>query len=650
MTAARAGFTTACVLGLFAVTVIPAHAEEKAWGEVATDVLCSRGFPCAYVLVDKGAGLLIGAPRGADVRALKQRGVERIDLVLLTHHHRDSSEQAAALVAAGIPVRASKKAETLLTPEGAREFWTASMPVETPNRFPPLFERFWSKWSYQVHPLGIAGIRCDLEGGQILSWGGWKIHVIATPGHSPDHLAFVARRAQPDSGPVIAFCGDALSHPGKIWAPYTTDWHHVNDDGLLAAAESLKTLAAAQPNILCPEHGPSIKEKTATALADTADLLRKAGQLKSFHAFNKTMDGPAPKYAFLADDQVSSANPQGNPKPWTKLSPHLFLTGNTFALASKDGPVLLVDPYALNLVQRVQELRRDHGVGPVEVVMVSHAHNDHYTGIFALPKRESFQVWVLDRIADVIGNPGRFRAPYVDARIVKTDRRLKHEETVTWREYRLKIYHLPGQTLFAMGLEVDVDGKKCLFTGDNFYHVDQYTGSGGWSGMNRGLPGGYARSAQLVLDIRPDWVLAEHGGAFEFNAEDFRRRVRWAKEAAAVADALSPSGNHTHDWDPHRLRVEPFIVPAIPGRTVKVHMVVNNPLGHTRQLKISCMRPEIVLTRDLEVEIPPRVEKQQEIELNINSNVKPGRHIIPFVAWEGDAQDAADTFFVLQVE
>ena len=54
----------------------------------------------------------------------------------------------------------------------------------------------------------------------------------------------------------------------------------------------------------------------------------------------------------------------------------------------------------------------------------------------------------------------------------KTDRRLKHGETVAWREYRLKVHHLPGQTLFAMGLEVDVDCKKRLFTGDNFYHVD----------------------------------------------------------------------------------------------------------------------------------------------------------------------------------
>ena len=50
--------------------------------------------------------------------------------------------------------------------------------------------------------------------------------------------------------------------------------------------------------------------------------------------------------------------------------------------------------------------------------------------------------------------------------------KLKDGETVRWREYELKIHHLPGQTLFAMGLEVVIDGRRCLFTGDNFYHQE----------------------------------------------------------------------------------------------------------------------------------------------------------------------------------
>jgi glyoxylase-like metal-dependent hydrolase (beta-lactamase superfamily II) len=332
------------------------------------------------------------------------------------------------------------------------------------------------------------------------------------------------------------------------------------------------------------------------------------------------------------------------------MSPHLYLTGNTYALASKEGPVLLVDPYAQNLGPRLEELRRDHGVGPVEVVLVSHAHNDHYTGIFALPRREQFQVWTLDRVAEVIANPVKYRAPYVDARIVKTDRRLKAGQTVTWREYELKIHHQPGQTVFAMGVEVVVDGKRCLFTGDNFYHADQYSGSGGWSGMNRGLPGGYVQTTRQVIALRPDWVLAEHGGAFEYQAEDFRRRQRWAEEAAAAADDLSPSGQHAVDWDPHRIRVEPILVAAIPGRSAGVQVVVTNPTGDERRCKLRWTRPDVARAPDLEITVPPRSEARREVEFSVSSRLSPGRHVVPCIATHGDSEDGSDVFVILDVE
>jgi glyoxylase-like metal-dependent hydrolase (beta-lactamase superfamily II) len=639
-----------CVLAAGLPGVQGAEARPSAWHEVAPGVLRSEGFPCGYALVEGRAALLIGAPAGANLPALKQHGVERCEFVLLTHHHRDSCEQAGPLAAAGTVVRAPKKAESLLTPEGVRVFWKTSLPAEVPGRFPPLFERSWGRWSYLVHPVGIEGVRCDLEDGQQIAWHGWTIEVVATPGHTPDHLAFLARRTAPGKQPVLCFCGDALCSAGKIWSPYTTDWHHAQDDGLRMAATALTTLADRKPDIVCPEHGPPITQKVAAVLAGTAEALKRAAVLKSYERYTKEVIGKPPHYAFLAEDQVGSANPQGNPKPWTKLAPHLFLTGNTFALASRDGPVLLVDPYAQNLVERVQELQRDHRVGPVEVVLISHAHNDHYTGVFALPRRDRFQVWTLDRIADVIGDPARFRAPYVDARVVKTDRRLEDGQTVTWREYRLKIHHLPGQTWFAMGVEVVVDGKKCLFTGDNFYHADQYTGSGGWSGLNRGLPGGYARSARKVLDLRPDWVLAEHGGAFVFNTEDFRRRLRWAQEAANAADALSPSGDHAYDWDPHRIRIEPLLCKGIPGRPVRVQVVVANPTSEERKVRIRFTRPELVRGRELDMTVAPRSERRQEIELTIGSRLGKGRHVVPCVAVQGDTQDESDAFFVLDID
>src|SRR5262249_21708236 len=130
------------------------------------------------------------------------------------------------------------------------------------------------------------------------------------------------------------------------------------------------------------------------------------------------------------------------------------------------------------------------------------------------------------------------------------DGRFKDGEQAAWREYTFRFDHLPGQTEFTMGVETKIDGKKCFFTADNWFHQDQFSGTGGWMGLNRSWPLPYAESAQKVLDAAPDWVLAEHGGPFEFDREDWRRRGRWGEEGAKAADGRSPGGSHRPDGDP----------------------------------------------------------------------------------------------------
>lgn len=647
-------FSIWCSAGFVALTA-QASAEEipaaVRWSEVAPGVWRTGSAPFGHALVADQRCLLIGAPVGITPETLPPH-VTSCELVLLTHHHRDSCANAAAFIAARIPVRAPQLSEAYLSVAGVAAYWEKSMPRVPLDRFPALTERYWGDWTYLVHPVGIAGVVYDLDEGAELTWRGWTITAVSTPGHSKDHTAFLAMRSDRSnsSGP-ICFCGDAIAKPGTIWSPYTLEWHHQQDAGAVAAGLSLRAIAAAKPTLLLPEHGDPIRQEAAlAAILETADRLQRLGKAKNYDQYTKSLAPPLPAYRFLAPEQVGTANAQGNPVPWTKLSPHLFLSGNVYALTSRDGPALLMDAYSQNVVERVNELQRDHGCGPVEVVMISHGHNDHYTGIFALPRRDKFQVWTLDRIAEVVDDPGKFLAPYVDPRIPKVDRKLRDGETVRWQEYELKIHHLPGQTVFAQGVEVLVDGKKCLFTGDNFFHHEQYSGGGGWSGRNRGLPLGYVQSAEKILEMQPDWVLAEHGGAFEFHAEDFRRRRDFARAAAEFADELSPSGNHRIDWDPQRVRIEPLIAAAAPKHSVHRKLVITNPSDQPVNYVIRPARTDIVTDAEWHVVVPAEREKSLNITLNVVETVSAGRHIVPF--WVSTAQglDSSDTFLVLEVE
>jgi glyoxylase-like metal-dependent hydrolase (beta-lactamase superfamily II) len=604
--------------------------KSAAWQQVAPGVWRSSGLPAGYALVDGDAALLIDAPTDGD--ALRAHGVKKIELALLTHHHRDSCAAAGALLAAGVKVQAPKAGAEWLTPEGVRKYWKDSLPLRG------------SRTAYLVVPAGLAGIDCSLTDGQTITWHGWSIQVVATPGHSLDHVAFAARKGK--SGPLLVFCGDALAALGKMWTPYTTDWDHWTDQGLKPAAASLRKLAELQPDVLLPAHGDVIVKGAAEALTKTADVVQEVGFLKSFERYTRQRLGNAPEYRFLAKEQAES----NGSKPWSRVAEHLWLTGNTYVLVSKENACLVVDPWDKRSADQIATLRAAQKLGPVEVVMFSHAHYDHYDGVYHLPDRDKFEVWTLDLVAPPIAEPFKLRAPFLDARPVRIDRTPKAGDVLAWREYRFRFHHLPGQSLYTMGVETVIDGKKCFLTADNFFHQDMFSGSGGWMGLNRSFPLPYAASAKKVLEAGPEWVLAEHGGPFEFNAEDFRRRVKWGEETAKAADTLSPSGNHLKDWNPHRVSVEPFGQKAKAGATLKWNLVVANPLPGKESLQVVLQGRGVFADQTWAMDVPGGKTVSREFSLQLPDKMQGGRQVFTLRVTEGSVVDGADTILVVDVE
>jgi glyoxylase-like metal-dependent hydrolase (beta-lactamase superfamily II) len=603
--------------------------EAGAWTEVSPGVWRSPGIPTSYAILEGENALLIDA--AAPVEGLAARGAKKIEMALLTHHHRDTVAQAAKLLADRVPVRAPKASAPWLTPEGVRTYWKESLPLRN------------SRTAYLVLPEGLEGVDCSLVDGQMIAWRGWKLHAIETPGHSRDHVSFTARKGD---GQLLLFAGDALASPGTMWSPYTTDWDHWTDQGLKPAAESLRKLAALSPAVLLPGHGEVVRKDTARALTQTADAVAEVGFLKSFERFTKQRLKDAPTYAFLAKEQAES----NGSKPWTRVSEHLWLTGNTYVLVSKDNVCLVVDPWDPHSAKQIPKLREEQKLGPIEVALCSHAHFDHYDGVYSLLDREmACKVWTLDRVAVPIANPGLLRAPFLDPRPLRIDRRFQDGDTADWREYRLRFHFLPGQTEFTMGVETTIDGKRCFFTADNWFHQDQFSGSGGWMGLNRSFPIPYSDSARKVLEAKPDWVLAEHGGPFEFNAEDWRRRVEWGKAGAHAADALSPSGNHRHDWDPHRIRIEPVLMKARAGQTLKAALVSTNPLKRPRTLAIALEGRGLLPDQRWDVTVEANGEVRKEITLTLPEQLVGGRHVLAVRVSEGDTVDPCDAFLALDV-
>ena len=90
------------------------------------------------------------------------------------------------------------------------------------------------------------------------------LQALATPGHAPDHLAFLA-------GPV-ALSGDAVLGQGSVFiAP---------DPGALAGyLEGLERLRRHHPAVLCPGHGPLVTDPDAKLAEYVAHRLDRERRL-----------------------------------------------------------------------------------------------------------------------------------------------------------------------------------------------------------------------------------------------------------------------------------------------------------------------------------------------------------------------------------
>jgi glyoxylase-like metal-dependent hydrolase (beta-lactamase superfamily II) len=380
---------------------------NSGWTEIAPGILRAPGPVGGYALLAGDKALLIDAP--GHTGDLAKHGVRRIDGVLLTHYHRAVGAGLGELPK-GAKIQAPKKAEEWLAPKAVEKYWRESIPLRG------------SRTAYLVVPVGVDGIDYALVDGKSLAWEGWNIDVIDTPGHA---LAHVALSAQKDKGPRIVFCGGAFASAGKLWGPYTTDWDHWTDAGLKPTASSLRKLIDAKADVLCPTHGPVLTKNIDAALKQTLAAAEEVAFLKSFERYTKERVGKAPQYAFLAKEQAQS----NGSKPWTRVSEHIWLTGNTYVLTSKDNACLMLDPWDKRSADQFAKLQKDQNLGPLEVVMFSHAHYDHYDGIYHLPDRENFAVWSLDTVARPIAEPALLRAPFLDARPVKFDKTPKDGAT-----------------------------------------------------------------------------------------------------------------------------------------------------------------------------------------------------------------------------
>jgi glyoxylase-like metal-dependent hydrolase (beta-lactamase superfamily II) len=270
----------------------------------------------AYLLAPPDGPVLVDAgnktPDGWRVLrdSIAVAGFQPTDIraVLLTHAHHDHAGCAPRLESAGaISYLAVPELDFLRDTDAAATERAVHDLCERsgadPAELPPAAPRPPADAApdFRWQPRG------QLTDGTLFDFGGdWKVHTVATPGHSPGHCAFWV----PSRG--LAFGGDTLFASGTpvlslMEAPDGPGARH-GVDPVGNYLRSLDRLVALDAELLLPGHGQPVSGIAARASAVRDRTIRRSQEVEA-----RLASGVATPW------QLAAAAQWG--RPWAELSP-----------------------------------------------------------------------------------------------------------------------------------------------------------------------------------------------------------------------------------------------------------------------------------------------------------------------------------------
>jgi glyoxylase-like metal-dependent hydrolase (beta-lactamase superfamily II) len=535
------------------------HADHAHRLRRLTPSLYWFGDTCNVYLLKSGAyGLLFDFGSGGVLDHLGEAGVEGVEWVLHTHHHRDQCQGDYLLEARGVRIAVPEREAALFAETDA--FWR--------------LKRIYSNYDVSSigntlpRPVPVARRLRDYER---FEWRGHSIQVIPTPGHTKGSVSYLFEV----DGTRVAVAGDLIAEPGAIESIHDLQWQYGFPDGVGAALHSVLLLASKRPDWVLGSHGRPM-ERGVAALDALAANLRRLYELQREMRMSR----------------VWTVWPHSVDQPKQRLLPSLWSNphscSNVYALLADDGRALLLDygfpswdhfASDLRFVEHsLDELRGVAGLTRVEAVIPSHYHDDHIAGIPWLQQEQGAQAWVFENFVDILENPAGYNVPCLLPTPIRADRRLREGETFAWEGHRFTAFHMPGHTWWALGLMGEVDGTRIAFTGDNLL-------AGSISPLraaapvyrNKMLVDSIAVGAERLREHEPELILTGHTGAIEVNRRILDDFIAWARDLSdAFAKVVAVPSEVNFALDPNWATLYPYRSTVKPGERALLELRVTN--------------------------------------------------------------------------
>jgi glyoxylase-like metal-dependent hydrolase (beta-lactamase superfamily II) len=384
-------------------------------------------------------------------------------------------------------------------------------------------------------------------------------------------------------------------------------WQYGMPDAVGAALHSAVGLARRAPRRLLPSHGQPMDDGP-TALAELAGNLRTLARHLSE----------------IRRNRVWTTWPSSVDQPIAHPLPHLWFNGlsvaNTYALVDDAGDALILDygfPSWDHLfadqrfaAHTLDAFRDEAGLRRVKAAIPSHYHDDHLAGVPWLQREHGAQAWIHQSFAEIATAPERFDLPCLWAEPIRVDRILADGDLVEHAGARLEAFHMPGHTMFALGLGGTLDGVRVAYTGDNLL-------AGSLSPLRAAAPiyrnvmrhDSIRVGVERLIGYEPELLLTGHTGALEVTRADLDEFVAWARELELIVERLAPvPGLPDEALDPYPGWFDPYRGTVPPGGTLATTVIVRNhaPIARDARVRIRMPRGWTASPADATVLVPGR--------------------------------------------
>jgi len=541
---------------------------SAAMQRISQNLIMFRDTCNVYVVKDGSRALLVDFGSGRILKALELLGVRNLDWVLHTHHHRDQC-QGDPLLPKGTKIAVPYHERPLF--EDAENFW----------RNKQIFDSYNDQSTYFTLTRNVRVDR-SLEDYDFFEWRSYRFLILPALGHTHGSIVLMTEL----DGRKLAFTGDLIYAPGKVWNLIDLQHSYGGAEGIDLNLFSLRDLKRMQPDIVLPSHGDPM---------DNPD-----------EAISKTMENLRRYHLYL------TGQPPTIDRTFKRLSPHLLVAPHAcctfYVLLSDSGKAMLIDYGAASgnhfyahlrqfeswekqrfVEHSIHELKTDWGVKSVEVVIPTHYHDDHTCGIPHLQRHHGVKLWALDLMANILENPQEYNVPCLLPYPMKVDRRIADGETVKWEEYELKVVHFPGQTEFHMAMAVTVDGQRVAFVGDSIWDAGAALAQ---PIIHRNVvtAARHMKCAEKLEQLQPVVLAGGHGSWIPVDREKIRTLAVRAQSTREMFQILLPDPPEI-GVNPRWIAIVPYQLTARRGGTARVCVEVQNYWARSVVAKASLALP-----------------------------------------------------------